>query len=237
MTGLVQWFAFLCSTEGFPALSWPSPREWLSIAHVNWMLDNYNSIATIIFTLYTRTPTPSPPTYIHSHTRTGTNTHAHYNYLHQPILNSNVFTVLDHDQASTENKMYHSHTESSKGSNSGFWVWVFDIALRPQTPKHTRGGWSHYTDTSEPVNGNGAQNMVTVQPGFRTSDLSITGPTLTTCANRAQNELGTFHPVVYRFNILTVHHYDTVLSQRSRQFHSGFLLFQWSQDLFDNVNK
>jgi hypothetical protein len=25
------------------------------------------------------------------------------------------------------------------------------IALRPQTPKHIRCGWSHYTDTSEPV--------------------------------------------------------------------------------------
>jgi hypothetical protein len=36
------------------------------------------------------------------------------------------------------------------------------IALRPQTLKHIRGSWSHYTDTSEPVDGNGAQNMVTV---------------------------------------------------------------------------
>jgi hypothetical protein len=27
------------------------------------------------------------------------------------------------------------------------------FALRPQTPKHIRGGWSHYTDTSEPVDG------------------------------------------------------------------------------------
>jgi hypothetical protein len=27
------------------------------------------------------------------------------------------------------------------------------IALRPQTPKHIRGGWSQYTDTSEPVDG------------------------------------------------------------------------------------
>jgi hypothetical protein len=27
------------------------------------------------------------------------------------------------------------------------------IALRPQTPKHIRGGWSHYTDTNEPVDG------------------------------------------------------------------------------------
>jgi hypothetical protein len=40
------------------------------------------------------------------------------------------------------------------------------IALRPHTPKHIRGGWSHYTDTSEPVDGNGAQNMVTIQSGF-----------------------------------------------------------------------
>jgi hypothetical protein len=29
----------------------------------------------------------------------------------------------------------------------------FVIALRPQTPKHIRGGWSRYTDTSEPVDG------------------------------------------------------------------------------------
>jgi hypothetical protein len=36
-------------------------------------------------------------------------------------------------------------------------------------------GWSHYTDTSEAVEGNRAQNIVTVQSGFRTSDLSITG--------------------------------------------------------------
>jgi hypothetical protein len=29
----------------------------------------------------------------------------------------------------------------------------FVIALCPQTPKHIRGGWSHYTDTSESVDG------------------------------------------------------------------------------------
>jgi hypothetical protein len=28
---------------------------------------------------------------------------------------------------------------------------VLVIALRAQTPKHIRGGWSHYTDTSEAV--------------------------------------------------------------------------------------
>jgi hypothetical protein len=27
------------------------------------------------------------------------------------------------------------------------------VALPPQRPKHIRGGWSHYTDTSEPVDG------------------------------------------------------------------------------------
>jgi hypothetical protein len=48
----------------------------------------------------------------------------------------------------------------------GWFGLVLVIALRPQTPKHKRSGWSHYTDTSEPVDGNGAQNMVTVPFGF-----------------------------------------------------------------------
>jgi hypothetical protein len=56
-----------------------------------------------------------------------------------------------------------------------FWLGLL-LYARPQTPKHIRGGWSH-TDTSEPVDGNEAQNMVTVQSGFRTRDLLITGPT------------------------------------------------------------
>jgi hypothetical protein len=54
---------------------------------------------------------------------------------------------------------------------------VLVFASRPHTPKHIRGNWSHYTNTSEPVEGNGAQNMVTVQSGFWTRDLSIAGPT------------------------------------------------------------
>jgi hypothetical protein len=58
--------------------------------------------------------------------------------------------------------------------------WFLVIALRPQTPKHVRGGWSHYTDTSEPVDGNGAQNMVAVQSGFEPATFertALTGPT------------------------------------------------------------
>jgi hypothetical protein len=36
-------------------------------------------------------------------------------------------------------------------SDSDWFGLVLVIALRPQTPKHIRGGWSHYTDTNEPV--------------------------------------------------------------------------------------
>jgi hypothetical protein len=37
-------------------------------------------------------------------------------------------------------------------------VWLgFVISLRPQTLKDIKGGWLHYSDTSEPVDGNGAQ--------------------------------------------------------------------------------
>jgi hypothetical protein len=59
------------------------------------------------------------------------------------------------------------------------------IALRPQTPKHIRGGWSHYTDTSEPVDGNGAQNMVTVQSRFEPATFQSLAHELTHCFNRA----------------------------------------------------
>jgi hypothetical protein len=59
------------------------------------------------------------------------------------------------------------------------------IALRPQTPKHIRGGWSHYIDTSEPVDGNGAENMVTVQSGFEPATFGSLAHDLTDCSNRA----------------------------------------------------
>jgi hypothetical protein len=74
----------------------------------------------------------------------------------------------------------HSYSHSCHSSEVSFSLSLV-IALRPQTPKHIRGG---YTDTSKPVDGNGAQNMVTVQSGFEPatflslaiSHLSITGP-------------------------------------------------------------
>jgi hypothetical protein len=40
-----------------------------------------------------------------------------------------------------------------KAYTSPSMVFGLVIALRPHTPKHIRGGWSHYTDTSEPVEG------------------------------------------------------------------------------------
>jgi hypothetical protein len=58
------------------------------------------------------------------------------------------------------------------------------IALCPQTPKHMRGGWSHYTDTSEPVDGNGAQNMVTVQSGFEPATFRSLALEFTNCSNK-----------------------------------------------------
>jgi hypothetical protein len=51
------------------------------------------------------------------------------------------------------------------------------IVLRPQTPKHIRGGWSHYTDTSKPVDCNGAQYMVTLQAGFQPATFRSLWPT------------------------------------------------------------
>jgi hypothetical protein len=37
-----------------------------------------------------------------------------------------------------------------------FLVWFWLLLYAHQTPKHIRGGWSHYTDTSKPVDANGA---------------------------------------------------------------------------------
>jgi hypothetical protein len=62
---------------------------------------------------------------------------------------------------------------------------VLVIALRPQTPKHIKDGWSHFTDTNEPVNGNGAQNMVTVQSWIEPATFRSLAHELTNCANRA----------------------------------------------------
>jgi hypothetical protein len=53
----------------------------------------------------------------------------------------------------------------------------FDYCFTPTDTEAYWGGWSHYTDNNEPVDGNGAQIMVPVQSWFRTRDLSITGPT------------------------------------------------------------
>jgi hypothetical protein len=67
------------------------------------------------------------------------------------------------------------------------------VALHPHTPKHIKGGWSHYTDTTEPVNGYGAQNNY----GHCPTRVSNQRPfdrwsnTLTNCANRAHEAVRT----------------------------------------------
>jgi hypothetical protein len=66
------------------------------------------------------------------------------------------------------------------------------IALRPQTPKRIRDGWSHYSDTSELLDGtrNGAQNMVTVQSGFEPATFRSLAHELNNCSNQAHMLLG-----------------------------------------------
>jgi ammonia channel protein AmtB len=69
----------------------------------------------------------------------------------------------------------------------GFVAWVLVglvIALHPQTPKHLRDLWSYYTDTSERVDCNGTQNMVTVQSWFEPTTFRSLAYELTDCSNR-----------------------------------------------------
>jgi hypothetical protein len=40
------------------------------------------------------------------------------------------------------------------------------VALHPHTPKHIRDGWSHYTDTSKPVEVMGLKIWSLSNPGF-----------------------------------------------------------------------
>jgi hypothetical protein len=76
-----------------------------------------------------------------------------------------------------------THFPKGKDLHSSHQLWVLVICFTPtHTPKHSsiRGDWSHYADTSEPVDGKGAENMVTVQSGFRTSDGPARLPTALT---------------------------------------------------------
>jgi hypothetical protein len=53
-------------------------------------------------------------------------------------------------------------------------LFLASVMLGTQTPKHIRGGWSHNTDTSKPVDGKmGALNGQSV---FQTCNLLISDP-------------------------------------------------------------
>jgi hypothetical protein len=106
------------------------------------------------------------------------------------------------------------------------------IALRPQTPKNVRGGWSHYTDTSEPVDGNEAQNMVTVQSGFELAIFQSLAHELTKWSNRASKEAKKklkwlpFHPSVQMATFLAF------TEENSLRSHS---LSSWGQVVHNGV--
>jgi hypothetical protein len=77
----------------------------------------------------------------------------------------------------TDTQQHADSVETETGITFKMLEYCLNIALRPQAPKHFRGGRSHYPDTSEPVVGYGTNNTVTDQSGTKTSNLSlITGP-------------------------------------------------------------
>jgi hypothetical protein len=59
------------------------------------------------------------------------------------------------------------------------------VALRPHTPKHIRGGWSHYTDTSEPVEVMGPKIWSLSNPGFEPPTFRSLVQRANHCTNRA----------------------------------------------------
>jgi hypothetical protein len=61
-------------------------------------------------------------------------------------------------------------------------VWLLLYAHRRRS---ILGGVGVVTDTSEPVDGNGAQNMVTVQSGFEPATFRSLAHELFNCSNRA----------------------------------------------------
>jgi hypothetical protein len=69
----------------------------------------------------------------------------------------------------------------------------FVIALRPQTPKRIRGGWSHYTDTSEPVDG----GVGTLQLWTIRTILSVNFWSAVRASNRLRHRPGPVYILVY----------------------------------------
>jgi hypothetical protein len=62
------------------------------------------------------------------------------------------------------------------------------VALRPRTPKHIRGGWSHYTDTREPVEVMSLKRWSLSNPGFEPATFRSLAQRANLCANRAHEE-------------------------------------------------
>jgi hypothetical protein len=61
------------------------------------------------------------------------------------------------------------------------------VALSPHTPKHIRGGWSHYTDTSEPAEVMGLKIWSLSNPGFEPATFRSLVQNANHCANRARD--------------------------------------------------
>jgi hypothetical protein len=59
------------------------------------------------------------------------------------------------------------------------------VALRPHTPKHIRGAWPHYTDTSEPVEVMGLKIWSLSNPGLKPATFRSLAQRANHCANWA----------------------------------------------------
>jgi hypothetical protein len=68
--------------------------------------------------------------------------------------------VTDGSKVITQDSTGQYKVATKTYTNGGGQVSGLVSALRPQTPKHIRGGWFHYTNTNEPVDGNGAQKLI-----------------------------------------------------------------------------
>jgi hypothetical protein len=62
------------------------------------------------------------------------------------------------------------------------------VALCQHTQKHIRGGWSHYTDTSKPVEVMGIKIWSLSNPGFEPATFRSLAQHANHCVNRAHAE-------------------------------------------------
>jgi hypothetical protein len=88
-------------------------------------------------------------------------------------------------EAEAANNSFEFRVEHAHIQRTGLNMVGLVFALRPQTPKHIRGGWSHYTDTSEPVEVMGLKIWSLSNPGLEPPTFRSLVQRANHCTNRA----------------------------------------------------